>query len=100
MGKMAPGLGPLASDFRGGFLVATKAEEPVGSGWWDGRTDWPTRVQSSTSVLRGAQQGAMGQGQPPAGMGLAGRSRASVLQESAVPYGQKTGSKNGANEQY
>jgi putative transposase len=24
----------------------------------------------------------------------------SVLQESAVPYGQKTGSKNGSNEQY
>jgi hypothetical protein len=63
MGKMAPGLGPLASDFRGGLLVATKAEEPVGSGLWDGPTDWPTRVGSSTSVLRGAQQGAMRHGQ-------------------------------------
>jgi hypothetical protein len=48
MGKMPPGLGPLAIDFRGGFLLATKAEEPVGSGLWHGRTDWPTRVGSST----------------------------------------------------
>jgi hypothetical protein len=44
MGKMPPGLGPLASDFRGGFLVAAKAEEPVGFGLWDGRTYLPTRV--------------------------------------------------------